>query len=627
MRAAAFAALIVLPFAAPSLAQQPAAPAGGGDIGAATDAVASDGEVIFATHCAACHDEPEEDGVPDRAALGRYAPNAIVASLTDGFMRLQGQTLTLGQRAAVAEFLTGSAVAPAATFTTGFCVGRPALPTLLPGRFWNGWGPDGRNTRFQRDTGGLTAADVPKLELKWAFAVPGATQSRAQPAVVGGRVFFGSATGAVYAVDAQTGCTHWSFMAEAGVRTAVSVGPVDVAGDAGYAVYFADAQARAYAVDAQSGRLLWSRRIDEHPAARATGAPLLADGVLYVPLSGVSEETAASNPEYECCTFRGSLTALDAQSGEVIWKTYTVDEPRPRGQSTAGAQLWGPAGAPIWSTPTIDRERGLLYAATGNAYADPNPPTSDAIVAFSIDTGAIVWARQLTPGDVWILGCDERSAANGQAGSNPNCPEDVGPDFDFSASPALVQTSDGRDLLVVPQKSGVGYALDPDARGRVVWEYRWGRGSPVGGVWGSATDGERVYFGVADHLTPAPGGLHAVDVATGERIWYQPPPQLLCDPGPGCSAAQSAAVTAIPGVVFSGSADGGIRAYAADSGEILWTFDTNGRFDTVNGVDGTGGSIDGPGAVVAGGMLFVTSGNGGFVGRPGNLVLAFAVGG
>jgi polyvinyl alcohol dehydrogenase (cytochrome) len=586
----------------------------------------ADGKTVFDRECAACHANPTDEQIPNTQALAMYSPDAIVASLTQGFMKIQGQRLTPPERTAVAEYLTGRAVAasaPAAS-TVGLCASAAPLPSLRPGEMWNGWGPDVTNTRYQPNTGGLDRADVPTLELKWAFGVPGATQSRAQPAVVGGRLFMGSPSGAVYALDAQSGCTYWTFEARSGVRTAISVGPARVNGRDLYALYFADAEARAYAVDAGTGELLWSRKIDEHPAARATGAPVLYAGRLYVPLSGVSEESAAAMPDYECCTFRGSLTALDASTGEVVWKTYTVDEPQPRGKSTSGKQLWGPAGVPIWSTPTIDAKRGLIYAATGNAYADPPPKTSDAVIAFSISTGAIQWVNQLAPGDVWILGCDRQSSGgNANAAENPNCPNDVGPDFDFSASPALVTTPDGRDLLVVTQKSGVGYALDPEQRGRTVWQYRWGKGAPVGGVWGAATDGERAYFGVADNLTPAPGGLHAVDLATGMRVWYQPPQPVLCKPGPGCSAAQSAAVTAIPGVVFSGSADGGMRAYDAGTGKILWTFDTNLSFETVNGIEAQGASMDGPGPVVAGGMLFVTAGNGGFVGRPGNVLLAF----
>ena len=585
-------------------------------------AQAPDGEALFETHCAVCHANPPEQDIPTVEAMSLLTPNAVVVSMTEGNMRIQGEPLTTDERAAVAQFLTGRPVEErVAPFSAGLCAESPPLPTLAAGTIWNGWGPDTRNTRFQPDTGGLAAGDVPKLTLKWAFGIPDVTQSRAQPAVIGGRVFMGSMTGAVYALDAATGCTYWTYEARAGVRTAISVGPVE----SGYAIYFADAEARAYAVNAQTGEEIWSYKVDDHPAARSTGSPTLFDGRLYVVTSGVSEETAAAMPDYECCTFRGSLTSLDAETGEVVWKTYTVPEPQPRGTSTSGAQLWGPAGVAIWSAPTVDPERGMIYAASGNAYADPAPGTSDAIIAFSIATGEIEWINQIIPGgDIWILGCDAQSTGGDEnAGDNPNCPEEVGPDFDFSASPGLVTLSDGSDLLVLPQKSGVGYALDPDRNGAVVWEYRWGRGSPVGGVWGSTTDGERAYFAVADQFTETPGGLHAVDVATGERVWYMPPEPRLCTPGPGCSAAQSAALTSIPGVVFSGAADGGMRAYDAETGEIVWSFDTNREFDTVNGVAANGGSMDGPGPVVAGGMLFVTSGNGGIVGSPGNVLLAF----
>lgn len=581
------------------------------------------GKTLFQAHCAMCHVKPPTDDIPPLAQIATLDPNTVVDALTDGNMRIQGQGLTNAERIAVAQFVTGRRLVKRRTeFHEGLCKAAPALPRLRPGTIWNGWGANPRNTRFQADTGGLVAGNVPKLKLKWAFGVPGATQQRAQPAVVGGRLFMGSQTGHVYALDAASGCTYWSFKAGAGVRTAVSVGPVHN----GYAVYFADAEARVYAVDAQTGRLLWSRKVDDHPAARSTGAPTLYDGRLYVPVSGVSEESAASMPDYECCTFRGSLTALDAATGKVLWKTYTVPKPKPRGKSSTGAQLWGPAGVPIWSAPTVDPGRGLVYAATGNAYADPVGDTSDAVIAFRIKTGKIAWVDQLTPGDTWILGCDASSApAGAKPSENPNCPRDVGPDFDFSASPALITTPAGRDLLLVTQKSGVGYVLDPDARGRKLWQYRWGHGSSLGGVWGATSDGRRAYFAVADQRTPTPGGLHAVDLASGKRLWYTPPPPAACEGRKGCNTAQSAALTAIPGIVFSGSADGAVRAYAAATGKIVWTFDTNRSFKTVNGVKATGGSIDGPGPIVAGGMLYVTAGNGGIVGTPGNVLLAFAV--
>jgi polyvinyl alcohol dehydrogenase (cytochrome) len=607
-------------------------------VAASAVAQTPDAEALFTRHCAVCHANPAPDtDVPTRAAMAALGPNAIVASLTEGNMRIQGQPLSAAERAAIAERVAGRALTAATTAPAeGLCGASSPLGALDAGPPWNGWGPDTRNTRFQKDSGGITAANVANLKLKWAFGIANATQSRSQPAIVGGKLFMASQSGTIYALDPKSGCTYWTFKAQSGVRTAISVGAVSVGpgNPSRNAIYFADAQARAYALDADTGMQLWVTKVDDHPAARATGAPTLHDGRLYVPLSGVSEETAASMPDYECCKFRGSITALDASTGAVVWKTYTVDVPRPRGKSTTGKQLWGPAGSPIWSAPTIDAKRGLIYAATGNAYADPAPRTSDAIVAFDLATGKIRWVNQILP-DVWILGCaapppgapasSGPAADNARLGDNPNCPEEVGPDFDFSASPALVTKADGSDVLVVTQKSGVGYALNPERRGKVLWEYRWGRGSPVGGVWGTTTDGQRAYFAVADQLTPAPGGLHAVDLATGQRVWHVPPQTPVCASGPGCSSAQSAALTSIPGVVFSGAADGAMRAYASDSGTILWTYDTNRDFATVNGVKADGGSIDGPGPVVASGMLYVTAGNAGFVGTPGNVLLAFGI--
>jgi polyvinyl alcohol dehydrogenase (cytochrome) len=599
----------------------------------ATMASAQDGEVIYQTLCAACHTNPPDPAIPRIDALQRLDANSIVDTLTSGVMRLQGQALNGEQRVLVAEYLAGAPVSErVARFERGQCQAQPGLPTLTAGGIWNGWGPDGSNSRYQAASG-IAPGNVGRLELKWAFGIPNAQQSRSQPTVVGGRLFMGSQSGAVYALDAETGCVYWTFDADTWVRTAISVGPYS----AGYAIYFTDAAGKAYSVDAQTGQLIWTVQIDDHPAARGTGSPTLFDGRLYVPVSGVSEETASSQPDYECCTFRGSLTALDAETGARIWKTYTLPDLERRGTSSTGKPLWGPSGVPIWSAPTIDAERGLIYAATGNSYADPPAETSDAILAFSMETGEIVWRNQVMGADTWIMGCGGDAPAGfgppggGPGGArpaaapNPNCPGDVGPDFDFSASPILTTLANGTDVLIATQKSGTGYALDPNDRGRTLWSYQWGVGSAVGGVWGASTDGERAYFAVADQFSANPGGVHAVDIATGERVWFRAPDAPLCGQGPGCSTAQSAAVTSIPGVVFAGSADGGIRAHEALTGDVIWEFDTNGDFESVNGIPVSGGSMDGPGPVVSGGMLFVTSGNGGIVGSPGNALLAFGV--
>jgi polyvinyl alcohol dehydrogenase (cytochrome) len=579
-------------------------------------------EALFNARCAACHVDPDPEvnaHAPSRDDIALFTPNSVYAAMTDGLMRLQATGIDDGEMRELARWLTGREVADIQLeVTANMCSSNPPLrdPALEPQ--WNGWGPDVRNTRYAAE-GGVSADDLPRLRLKWAYGLPGESQPRAQPAVLGGRLYVGNRAGALYSLDAASGCTYWSYLPRSGIRSALSVGPVTLAdGSAGQAVFFVDILANAYAVNAHNGELLWVRKVEEHPAVRGTGAVTVHDGRVYVPMTGVTEENTASSPDYSCCTFRGSLSSFDASTGDLIWKYYTVPVPQLRGKSTNGADLFGPAGVGIWSAPTIDVERGLVYAATGNAYAEPAPPTANAIIALTIATGELVWANQLTPDDAWIGGCRPGMV-------NPNCPEDIGPDFDFSASPVLTSSSAGRQVLVVPQKSGLAYALDLDNGGATLWQYRFGPGSAIGGQWGTAVAEGVAYFPVGGFQSEERGGIHGVDVETGAQLWFTPPQDMLCAEGPGCSRSQSAAVTAIPGAVFSGSADGGMRAYAARSGEVLWTFDANRNFDTVNGVTANGGSFDGEGPVVAGGMVYFLSGSGGFVGRPGNVLLAFEI--
>jgi polyvinyl alcohol dehydrogenase (cytochrome) len=356
---------------------------------------------------------------------------------------------------------------------------------------------------------------------------------------------------------------------------------------------------------------VWSRTVESHPLTRITGSPTLFEGRLYVPTS--SYEEAGKAPDYPCCTFRGSVVALDAKNGREIWRTYVIQEtPRVLGRNARGIESLGPAGGAIWSAPTIDVKRRLIYTATGNTYSGTTQPATDAIVALDLATGRVVWTRQLHAEDVF--GCRV---------GEPNCPERAGPDFDFGASPALVRLANGRDVLIVGQKSGIGYALDPDNQGAVQWEYRAGRGGALGGIeWGIAADAERAYFPVADVGSPQPGGLHAVSIATGERVWFAPPSPLLCRPGRGCTGAQSAAITVIAGAVLSGAFDGGLRAFSIADGTKLWEFDTNREFLTVNGVGAKGGSLNGPAPVVVNGTIYVSSGD--YRGRPGNVLLALS---
>jgi polyvinyl alcohol dehydrogenase (cytochrome) len=472
------------------------------------------------------------------------------------------------------------------------------------------------NTRFQPpDQAGLTAEQVPHLALKWTFGFPDATSAWSQPTVLGGRLFVGSHNGTVYSLNAKTGCIYWTYNAKSSVRSAVALSPSPTG--RGYAAYFGDTAANVYALDAATGHELWSRKIDEHPMARVTGSATAYKNRVYVGLSSF-EETQGANPSYECCTFRGSLTALDTKSGAVVWKTYLVPEPLQEGKNSAGTALWGPSGAGIWSAPTIDENRDVVYAATGNTYTPPQLATSDAVIAFDLKTGKIKWTRQLTPKDVFGGWCRARS-------DNPNCPE-VGPDFDFGNSPILARLPKGKDVIIIGQKSGVGWALNPDKQGAVIWHYRAGQGSALGGMeWGSAVDDQNAYFPNSDISLPNPGGLHAVLLTTGERVWYAPPPPPACGSMRGCNAAQSAAVTVIRGVVFSGSNDGVLRAYSSKDGSILWEYNTNREFTTLNGIPANGASMLSAGATIAGGMLYVNSGYGDHGGRPGNVLLAFGL--
>ena len=497
------------------------------------------------------------------------------------------------------------------------------FPQRLDGPRWNGWGADLGNSRFQPAAmAGLTRDQVSLLRLKWAFGFLGRPAAVAQPTIVGGLVFVGGGDREVYALDAKSGCTRWAFKTEAIVRTAISFAPIS--GTDQFAVFFGDLRANAYAVNAITGALVWKTKVENHPAARITGAPTLHSGILYVPVSSM-EEATGSPSTYQCCTFRGSVVALDIATGKQIWKSYTIPEaPRPTKRNAMGTQLYGPSGAAVWSAPTIDVQRQALYVATGDNYSDPPSETSDAIVAFELTTGRMLWHWQATANDSFVTSC---------LSAGTNCPESDGPDHDFGQSPILVSMRSGQRVLVVGQKSGVVHALDPDQEGQILWQTRVGKGGPLGGImWGSAADQDHVYvansdvrFGVGGMtLDPnAGGGLFALDLATGKISLHVPP--VSCGSRSRCSPALSAAVTVIPGVVFTGGMSGYLRAYATDDARLLWEVDTARDYPIVNGVSARGGAMDGPGPTIVDGMLYVNSGYAQWGGLPGNVLLAFEV--
>ena len=571
---------------------------------------------LFEQKCMTCHGNAAVEKAPDPSVLRVMTPEAVYKALTAGAMVPQAQELSDQEKRDIAEYLGGRNLAEAggdAAQMANKCASNPAITNFSSLPAWNGWGADTSNGRFQTaKAAGIPTDQVGRLKLKWAFGFPGATAVYGQPTVVAGRVFVGVNTGYVYSLDAATGCVYWSFEAQSGVRNAISVGEVKVGGSTKYAAYFGDLRANVYAVDASTGALLWKTRVETHSLAGITGAPALYEGRLYVPVSS-REEAAGVLESYSCCTFRGSIVALDANTGKEMWKTYIIpDEPKPIRKNSKGTQLYSPSGGAIWNTPTIDAAHHTLYIGTGNNYTEPTTDTTDSVMAMDMDSGKVLWWVQDTPKDAWI-GC-------GVYGKSENCPKELGPDYDFGSSPILRTLPNGHRVLIAGQKSGMVWAHDPDRKGAVVWKTQIVEKLALGEItFGGAADEENAYFGVRA------GGITALQLASGERRWSTP---LKGDPrtDPRAALGQNAALSAIPGVVFSGSYDGMLRALASDTGKVLWEYNMMEEFKTVNGVTAKGGSMGGPGPTVAGGMLFAGSGYVfGARGRPGNALLVFSV--
>jgi len=588
---------------------------------------AQDGAALYTQRCASCHEGAQVARAPARDVIAALSSDRIVGALETGTMRVQGETLTAEQKRAIGNYLSPSR--PAAAAASAPAAG-PRCATTTPVRTsasdWGAWGVTPSNDRFQRQPG-FSSTQAPSLKLKWAFGFDGENAAAANPTIVGDRVFVGSGSGRVYALGLEDGCLHWTFKADGGVRAAITVG----VGASGASAYIGDMRAFVYSVNAATGELRWKRQVDTHRAARVTGSPVLYGGRLYVPVSS-SEEGIGAMSSYECCTFRGSVVALDAATGEQIWRTYMIAEaPTPRAKNAKGTQLWGSSGAAIWSSPTIDPATKSLYVATGDAYSLPAAPMTDAIVALDLETGAIKWANQVTAGDAFTMACGTADTTN--------CPEKAGPDHDFGQSPILVTLAGGKRVIVAGQKSGVVHAFDPDQRGKTLWSTTVGRGGELGGIeWGSSSDGQNMYVPLSDITFKEPalrqrgglnaevgGGLFALRLTDGTQAWLSRPNG--CGDHPSCSPALSAPAAAIPGAVFSGSIDGHFRAYATADGHVLWDFDTARDFDTVNGVKARGGSIDVGGPAIANGMVLTTSGYAQWGGMRGNVLLAFSVDG
>ena len=584
------------------------------------------GNGIFEQKCVSCHENPAAGSrAPNVSALRLMTPEKIYAALATGVMApVVGNTLSEDEKRRVSETVSGRLLGSTGTgdarLMPNHCASNPPLTDPAASPAWNGWGADRGNTRFQTaKAAGLSADQVPRLKLKWAFGFPAGLSTYGQPTIVSGRVFIASDNGYVYSLDANAGCVYWSFEAKAAMRNAISVGPVQGHGAAKYAAYFGDLKANVYAIDARRGALLWTRRVEDQSTARIAGAPKLSDGRLFVPVSSF-EEFAASNLDYPCCTFRGSVVALDANTGKQLWKTYSFAEPlRPVRKNSKGTQLWAPAGGSVWNSPTVDTKLHAVYFGTGDSETYPAPKTSDSVMAVDIDTGKTLWSFQGTVNDSFLGGCDDDAPNRSE-----NCPPHQGPDWDFGSSPMLRTLPSGQRILVAGQKSGAVFAFDPDSNGALLWKTSVlapdeKPPSAYGAiVYGGAIDDRNVYFPLRS------GSMIALNLATGQRAWQTP--LSAVNPASGVAVIQSAAITGIPGAVFVGGWDGKLQALSTSDGRIIWQFNTARSFQTVNGVAAKGGAMGSAGPTVAGGIVFMGSGYAVFSGeQAGNVLLAFSV--
>ena len=575
---------------------------------------ANEMQALYDSRCAHCHDGSIPKA-PHQIKFQLFGADSIYTALTEGLMKPNAAGIDQPTLRQLADFLGGSTTA--APIPVKRCESM-TVPVATPEL--HGWGFTPGNTRFVEAPGArLTRDDLPNLRLKWVFAFPGATRARSQPVMYGRNLLVGSQSGSVYALDLASGCVVWEFKADVEVRTALMVDPT------GERAYFGDIKGMVYAIDPRNGSLLWKALANDHPAVTLTGSPRLHQGVLYVPLSS-SEWASAADPGYACCTFRGGIVAMEAVSGVIRWTAHVIPEvPQRSGQQNAqGVDRFHPAGAPVWNSPTIDVARNRIYVGTGEAYTSPAAKTSDAVVAFDLKDGHIVWSFQSIPGDAWNMAC--------YIGGGTNCPVENGPDLDIGAPPVLTRLADGKDLLIVGQKSGHVFALDPDD-GRLLWRNRYGRGGFAGGVhWGLAVSADTIFAPNADTVftEKAEGirkpGLFAIDPADGRVKWFAPAP-VVCQASdrPACDPGYSAPVTAIPGVVFAGAFDGHLRAHDAFDGKILWDFNTHGEFPSVSGEIARGGSLESAGPLVQDGHVVVNSGYLFGDRMAGNALLVFAV--
>ncbi|WP_068876048.1 MULTISPECIES: PQQ-binding-like beta-propeller repeat protein [unclassified Phenylobacterium] len=599
----------------------------------ATDAVEHPGKTVYDQFCAGCHNAPEADSrAATVASLRKMSAQTLTAALTTGVMKPIGDGLDRRQIRDVVSYLA----APEGPQGTGWiddnrCPADRQAVNLTARPAQVGFGVDTDNTRrMSAAQAGLTTRDLAKLEVAWSFVMPRTSGLRGQGVVVGDTLFYPAGqAGYVVALDTETGCVKWAT--PGGVRASLAYGRLGK--DGPWAVVGGDGLGQLIAFEAKTGKIAWKVDPRHDKTVPLSGSPIFAGDRIVVPISAI-DVANSMRPTFECCKAHGAVALLNAADGKVLWTWHTMPDAKPLGRKTSqGVETYGPSGAPIWSSPSVDLKAGVVYASTGENTSPPATNTSDSIVAVDLASGRQKWVFQALENDVWNMSCPIGSPTGGRP-PGPNCffaaEGSVLRDHDFGGGP-VIWRGKGRTLILGGQKSGDVWALD--TQGRKVWHTQFGKGTALGGVhWGIAADERRVYVPIADPNVPEKdnaAGLYAVDATTGKVAWsWKATPD--CGNGrqarvPSCAGkfGISAPPLVIDGAVVVGGLDGRVYVFEAASGKLLATHDTAVPFQGVNKLAGAGGSIDAAGPFAGGGLLFVGSGYASFGQQAGNALVAY----
>lgn len=594
------------------------------------------GRMVYEQFCASCHTNPEAGSrAAPLAGLRKMSAQTLQQALTTGVMKPIGDQLDRRQLRDVVTWLA----APEGPTGTGWiddnrCPADRAKVDLAGNAAQVGFGVDTDNSRrMSAAQAGLKTADLGRLEVAWSFALPRTTGLRGQGVVVGDTLFYPAGqANHVLALDTRTGCVKWATETRPGLRTSLAYGRLGPGGPLG--VVGGDGAGNLVALDAQTGKVVWKADPRHDKQVPLSGSPLFAGDKIIVPVSA-SDVGLAMRPDHQCCKSHGAVVAVDAATGKPAWTWHTMEDAKPLGRKNSqGVEMFGPSGAPIWSSPAVDLRKGVVYASTGENTSPPATITSDAIVAIDLTSGRQKWVFQALANDIWHMACPVGQPRPGQP-IKPNCffagEGSVLLDHDFGGGP-VIWRGKGRELILGGQKSGDVWAIDA-ATGKQVWHHQFGKGTPLGGVhWGIATDGVRVFAPISDPNVPDPAnaaGMYAIDIASGKVAWQW-------KARPDCDGARaklsacktrfglSAAPLVIDGTVVAGSLDGRVWVFDAKTGKVLAMHDTaTTAYQPVNKIAGSGGSIDAAGLFAGDGHLFVNSGYGSFGQMPGNVLVAY----